>query len=449
MRLALVLAIAACGSSHATGGDGGTGSDGSQAVDALPDAPHVRGTVTVHVVDTTGAPRSGKHAVFIDTDATTTDVVTDAAGMAQASVFPGASVTVVHVIVLSPPPNITTLTTVTAIEPGDVITLDVDAFLGHTTPLDTASAGTFTVSYPSYAGASSYTIYDPCGATAVTGTSKQLALQKGCAAATMDLLVVANNGGGAQLAWTQKAGVAFSSGGSTTITDTWHALGQVTAMYTNPTSGVGNIELDRYTPTMRGARAFQSADTAGATTSLAVTAPLPAHAAMQAILNPCASTDTGCSNAARQIVTQVVDGTASTYSLDVGAQLLPWLGYPVFAPATTTLSIPITGTQPIDLFAVDMLYVRNNTDPYRWRIFGPAPLPTVQFPTLPASATDATIRTTDKMSDTHAYACESDAIAGYRAAVADIYGALDTCISSPDPATKPFGGTLNRFSQSN
>jgi hypothetical protein len=432
------------------GGDGGPGGgDGMGSADAMPDAPAVRGAVTVHVVDKSGAPLSGKPVIFIDTDATTTSLTTDAAGMAEASVFPGASVTVVHVIVLSPPPNITTLTTLTAIEPGDDITLDTDAFLGHTTPLDTTSAGTFSVSYPAYSGASSYAIYDPCGVTAASGTSKQLALQQGCASATMDVLVIASNNAGAQLAWTQEAGVAFTSGGSTTITDTWHALGQVTAMYTNPTSGVANIELDRYAPTMRGARAFKSADTAGVTTSLAVTTPLPAHAAMQAVLNPCASTDTGCSNAARQIITQVVDGTASTYSLDVGAQLLPWLGYPVFAPATTTLSIPIMGTQPIDLFAVDMLYVRNNTDPYRWRIFSPAPLPTLQFPTLPASATDATIKTTDKMSDTHAYACESDAIAGYRAAVTDIYAALDTCISSPDPATKPFGGTLNRFSQSN
>jgi hypothetical protein len=53
------------------------------------------------------------------------------------------------------------------------------------------------------------------------------------------------------------------------------------------------------------------------------------------------------------------------------------------------------------------------------------------------------------MSATHAFACNSDAFADYRAAVADVYAALGTCASSPDPATKPFGGSHNRLSQSN
>jgi hypothetical protein len=441
-RIALAL-LAACGSHSAASDAAGC------PCDAPGDAPPPPGLVTVQVVDHKGAPLAGEPVVFIDADTTTTAKTTDATGAATQLVSAGASVTVVHVIIEPTPPNITTLTTVTQLVPGDSITLDADAFLTHSTPLDTTPAGTFTVSYPGYAGAASYSIYDPCGVTASSTTTKLLALAAGCATSPMNLVVVATSSGGTALAWTQKAGVTFASGGSTTITDSWHALGQITASYTNPTAGVANIELDRYTPTMRGARAFQSADTNGATTAIAISAPLATGAVMQAILDPCRSGDPLCNNATRQIVSQAVDGTQTTYALDVSAQLLPWLGNPVFAPATTTLSIAITGSQPVDVFAVDMLYVRNNTDPYLWRLFAPAPLPSLQFPTLPAGVTDATIKPTDKMSTTHAYACESDAIAGYRAAIADPYGALDTCISSPDPTTKPFGGTLNRFSQSN
>src|SRR5689334_18804528 len=65
--------------------------------DGAPDAdPNVRGTVTVHLVDRNDAALPGMHVVFIDTDMTVTDVVSDASGNASASVFPGANATAIR-----------------------------------------------------------------------------------------------------------------------------------------------------------------------------------------------------------------------------------------------------------------------------------------------------------------------------------------------------------------
>jgi hypothetical protein len=83
--LAICL-VAACGDDNGATGDAGSDAD----IDA---DPNVRGPVTVTVVDKNDRPLAGLHVVFIDTDATVTDLVTDAAGSAMASVYPGASVT--------------------------------------------------------------------------------------------------------------------------------------------------------------------------------------------------------------------------------------------------------------------------------------------------------------------------------------------------------------------
>src|SRR5262249_45094184 len=114
----------------------------------------------------------------------------------------------------------------------------------------------------------------------------------------------------------------------------------------------------------------------------------------------------------------------------------------------SSLGITVTGSGSVDLFAADLVYVRNNTEIHVWRVFGPTP-GDVHFPTLPLTTNDPTIRGTDKMSATHAFACESDALADYRAAIPDVYAALGTCASSPDPTTRPFSGSHNRLSQSN
>ncbi len=463
--LALVAALAACGSSHGTGGgdaNGGGGDGKGSGFDGDIDLP-TRGNVTAHLVDKTGAAQAGVHVVFIDTDSTVTEMLTDGSGDAVASVFAGASVTALHVTAAS----VNCLTTVTEVAPGDLITLDVDAFEKLVVPLDTTSAGTFTVAFPAYSGANHYVIYSPCGSTSTTKTSgNALAFEAGCVAATMDLVVVAENSSNAALAWVDQSGVAFTSGGSTTITNSWATLPTITATYSNATTAVQNVQLARLAPDTRGAifpqpPAILDADVTGASTMLAVAAPASAAATMQTLTWPCPNSDATCgsagcaalckgANSASQTITQVVDGTQTTYALDVGSQLLPWLGYPFWMKTNpTVLPVTVTGSGAIDLFEADMQYVRNNTSVYIWRVFAPV-AGDVHFPQLPADVPGSpTPTSSDTMSVTHAYACESDAIAGYRGAVANVYDALGTCQALTDPTTKRFGGTLDRFSQSN
>lgn len=113
----MIALVAACGNGPSTATDAGDGGGGGD--DAMIDAdPNVRGTVTVRIVDKNGAALTGMYVVFIDTDATVSERMTDVAGMAQADVYPNATVTAVRARGMS-----YALATVTALNPGDVITL--------------------------------------------------------------------------------------------------------------------------------------------------------------------------------------------------------------------------------------------------------------------------------------------------------------------------------------
>ncbi len=461
-RLAIVcVVLAACGSHSgtkpdgSTTGDGSSGGDGSgSASDAAIDVPNVRGTVMVEVTNATTMAAScapGLHVVFIDTDGTTTDLQTDAMGHAQGDVFPGASVTVV----CSRTTGSFTVVTIQDIEPGDDLVLNAAAFLTGTQTADATSAGSFHVAYSAYTGAAGYTIYHPCGNMTVAGTAGTLAMEMGCVEPTMDLVVVALGNTGTPAAFTSASGVAFTSGGSYTISDTWHPLAPVTATYSNAPAFCAdtndpnypcNAELDRYTPDLRGLRDANAMDIAAAPVSFPVTAPVPAHAAMQTIFSTAA--------AVKQISTKIVDGTQTTYALDLTATELPWLclgvtvDCPVWnKPDPQMIGVPVTGNQPIDIFEVDATYVRGQTI-YVWRAFGPT-LGDFMFPTLPASVPAVKPQPNDTKSATHAYACESDAIAGYRPARQNVFDSLETCKASPSPTAKRLPGTFNRLSSVN
>src|SRR5688572_4469722 len=104
--------------------------------------PNVRGTVTVRIVDKNTTPIAGMYVVFIDTDATVTPLMTDAAGTVQLDVYPNASVTAVRARGMT-----YSVTTVQALVPGDVVTLitaagtvpvSEDAFAQRSVPVASA-----------------------------------------------------------------------------------------------------------------------------------------------------------------------------------------------------------------------------------------------------------------------------------------------------------------------
>jgi hypothetical protein len=472
----LVL-LAACGGHHAATSDGPNSADGpgdgpthdGPTTDATPDgspdasidAPFVRGTVHVQVTNASSTAASCEvtqlHVVFDDVDGTITDIVADTGGNAHADVFPGASVTAV----CERTSGTFSMVTVQDIEPGDAIVLDAARFLTGTQPADTTAAGTYKISYPAYSSAAGYTIYYPCGSVGAGKTQTtniSLAMQAGCVLSTMDLVVVASSNTGAQLAWTHVSNVTFTNNGSTTITDTWHPLVSVAASYANPPAFCADtanpdypcdVQLSRYVPDMRGFRPVMPQMTSIAGSTAMITTPA-APGAATAVLQ----TRLENNGPASQVFTDVVDGTAGTYSIDFGAKTLPWMCQglpqcPSFSGTNATLTIPVNGTGSYDLFETDVTYSRGPafTTIYVWRIFGPT-AGDVTFPLLPASV--ATVRpiNTDRQSVTHSRICESDALAGWRAARQNPFDSLATCLQSADPTAPRYGGLHNRVSAS-
>ena len=311
----------------------------------------------------------------------------------------------------------------------------------------------FTITFAGYAGAERYEVHTPCGTLDVgASTSPTIVLRAGCAASTIDLEVHAKTNAGALLAWTQSAGVTFVPSGSTVIADPWQAPSALMLSYTNTTSRVTDVDVERFSPYVRGvAVAAGSTAPASGTATLVLSTSKPARAAIRTTFHcpsgaspDCTSTSTG---GARQFVTEVADGAAATYALDVGASLLPWLRV-LYVPLATTLEIETFGTGTYDLVESNLRYTRGQTI-YTWRTFSPL-AQDLAYPTLPATAPgDPTIRPNDPQSGYQVFLCESDAIDGYRDAIENPYLALSACEASAAPGILPSPGAQNRVSQWN
>jgi hypothetical protein len=274
----------------------------------------------------------------------------------------------------------------------------------------------------------------------------------------MNVVVIAATSTGAPLAYLEQPGVTYTPGGSTTIAGPWQALASIAATYSNPTGRVTRADLYRFTPHLRGRNVTGTNNGSG---TIQLSSPATATAAMQTIFTCDSATSSECvSNAlgtAYQTHTELVDGTQTTYAHDIGAHLLPWLST-TYTPSTTTLNVTVTGTGAIDIFQADLRYFRAVSVPacsnqyiYTWRVFGPQPA-SITFPALPSALPgDPTVRSTDVQSAYHAFVGESDAIAGYRDAIANPYEALARCeaLGPSLPPTKPLWGTRSRLSRSN
>lgn len=455
MRYALLLALVGCGSKPADDAD----ADGG---------PDSRGTVTVHLVDKLGAPIPDMRVLFVDTDATLTDVMTDASGTAQATVNENATVTAMRV---SDSGCAYSLTTLTALVPGDDMTLISapstssnadDAFTQRVIPIDATAAGDFTVSYPSLGGAGNYRVYTPCGPTDVgTLTSPTLPFSQGCVASPMQIVVLATTNTGTPLKYIEATNVAFTAGGNVTINDTWHDLVPVTATYSNTTSLVTRVEVERFGAYVRGLPMTAGTGTAaGNTAMVAMTTATPSEATFKTRLLCPAGSSADCTSSmtgvGQQTCTHTVNGTQTAYAFDVQSNALPWV-FGDYNPTTRTLEVSTTSTAVVDIYEANLRYYRKGAPQecnlqwiYTWRVFGPIP-EAITFPTLPGTLPgDPNVRPTDTQSAYQLYIGESDAIDGYRDAIKNVYEALAVCESSPTLLSKLFKrGTLNRISQWN
>lgn len=347
--------------------------------------------------------------------------------------------------------------TVTATPSATTFNVDIGGGLTSSTGGIAYKALPLTVTFPSYGGASSYEIHTPCGPVDVgTATTFELVLRDGCATSPMDVVVFAKTSSTVEAAYAQQTNVTFTPGATVTITDTWHPVTSISATYSNVTSRVTEVAVDRFSPYVRGtAQSTDSDTTTGGDVALSLSAATPAIAWMKSLLScpsgsgpDCISSGTGV---AQQVISERVDGAQASYALDVGANLLPWVSA-VYQPTTTTTEITVTGTGTYDLFETNLRYFRmvDTTQViYTWRVFGPV-AETITFPTLPSTVPgDPTLRPTDTQSAYQVYLCESDALAGYRDAVKNPYHSLATCATPSAPAQRPAGGTKNRLSSWN
>jgi hypothetical protein len=327
-----------------------------------------------------------------------------------------------------------------------------------TTPGNAAKGYRFTTGFSSYTGAQSYVVYTSCGGVDVgTTLTPTLVLPAGCMASPMTLAVVAKGAGNTSLAYAKNLDITVTANGSAPITDTWHAMDTVTASFSNSTNRVTRFDIERYEPTLR----IPLLGTGGALTGGAMTVYPQSISSPTAFMKSrlqcpngasvdCISNSTGT---ATQVVTERVDGTASTYALDIGANLLPWVSAE-YKPQTTSIDVTVTGTGTLDLFEANLRYTGATTTArngyiYNWRVFGPL-AQSVTFPALPDDLPgDPTVRTTDVQSQYQVWLCETDAVSGYRNAIKNPYETLALCEANPNTTTKPLTATKSRVSRWN
>jgi hypothetical protein len=406
----------------------------------LPDAPPApdagidavtRGTVRVTALDPsgTGAPAVGANVVFLDPDGTLVKrVATDTSGKAQADVLPGGNVTSIVLVNTQ-----YVLMTVLGVKPGD------DLVLGNKST-DSSVAGTFTVTYPAFNGATSYIVASPCNATSfpapATGgppAPAQLTIFNSCKLDKMEIVVVPQGGNG-PLTSISKTAVPFAPGGSTTITGNYQGLRNFTASYTNTNPIITGLDMTRAIPDAFGFEDFQSMASPKPTVALSVTGP---QGSGGQILSQVA-TATGSA----QFVRQTIAGTAATYGLDVGATLLPWLASPTYDAASGTLRVPTdttgTSTAKPDLFRLVASYRRtdanNVTTTFSWVLFGPDATDIV-LPTLPAELGSISPTATDTVTVTSAMMFDADSVTSYDQIRSDVNQAFNLYTSARPSAT--------------
>jgi hypothetical protein len=195
------------------------------------------------------------------------------------------------------------------------------------------------------------------------------------------------------------------------------ACGQVTldATYTDVDTSIATLQLTRttdtdlqYTP-MIGAAPSMQASVAGAGA---------AHAYVD--------TEFDAAGGQRQWVREWVDGCATSYQLDVGAELVPWVGAPTLDVKHRVLSVPVNGTGAADLVVAQTTLQRGNVY-IDWEIVSPTG-GGIEFPALPPGLERYLPRDGDTQGGTAAWVIAADGIGGYAGAhqrADELLGAAD------------------------
>lgn len=374
--------------------------DAAKQIDGAPDAPaHGPAQVTVYDPSNPAVPVVGVPVVFIEADGTVVGrPVTDTAGIATSSVHANATATAVI-----PQNGETTMMTVTGVQPGDHI------ILGNSFSTSSGSAA-FTVTYPAYSGATGYYVVGPCGYYGTTALSYAMTVYDYCKQSTMDIVIIAYNSSG-PIAYLEKPNVAYVAGGSASVSGTYLLPGTFNASYTNIDASLNttnSFDYTRYTPAVDGFGTGNTGTPANGMLNLSGQAFNTQSSSVQTRITK--GNNVG-------FVVQGMAGNATSYSMDVGATLLPFVGpvTPDFANHKLAVTVDTTGTSndPVDLSYLLFSYNRPNgsagTLQFRWYVLGNQ-AGDVTLPQLPIEVGDVMPQPTDNYTNVFVVLLESSAL---------------------------------------
>lgn len=333
------------------GGDVGTGSDA--ASDAVPlDVV----TVTVNSRTDLGVVIPNAPVVFIDPDQTVTYAHTDGTGTAQASVHPGASVTVIYA------PDTVEYMTVLDVQPGDHLVFGGGGFV---------NIAPMTVTFTAYSDPSAtYLFQCACGPKVVTPGTTTLTYSD-CLAPTVntDAYVVASVGG-TVVATASLHDIDLSL--PIVLPEVWAPAATLQVSYTGAPGRITSTFLDA----PQGFLLQTSLDTSPYEATLKV----PVDGVKQFV-----RTNFEIGSAPESIWEKLAPG-ATTYHLDFSSHVLPAISGVTYDRASRTVSTQSTPVLPNSLVVYAVTW-GDSTNPYTWEILTHTLAPAT-FPTLPPDLED-------------------------------------------------------------
>ena len=388
------LGAAACGSIAADPDATPPDSTPIQA-DANPRGPV---QVTVLTMDRDERPYEGATVVFVEADGTVVARKTsDAAGHASADMLPGASVTVAWLRA-----DGARLVTLLDVDPGDEIL--VGGRKGRDFGTMTATTQVTIAPQP---GAMYHYVYTSCGTLYYADANQPQNIQwyAGCQGDNRDYLAVAidpnSNAVRSSVVMNQQPSATVSIPGS------WQYAPTFRGSYTNIPSTVGSLNLERRLRS-NGWDAYYSSGYAQVTgAAAAIEIPYTPNALddmrLTTQIYPVPPGQGGIYYQNQMI--RAVRQPGSSYGVDLGSLLLPWVGQPTLDVNTRMITWPQQGTGGTpDAGVIDMYYYRMVPPPgggnpvyqyYSWRVIAPGLTSPLTLPQLPAEVGDIGPKTGD------------------------------------------------------
>ncbi len=369
--LLLVPVVGACGTAKDTTADAF-----QMPVDAAPPVDAAtHGMITATTLDylTNNAPVAGVPVIIYAPDGTVaSEMVSDANGTITGEVDVGGSVTAYYTSA-----SRNSALTIVDVHPGDNLVFGISE-------RNTASEGTFNVTFPPTAGATGYTVYGPCNSVSgAANTAVAIQFRKNCKPDQFDVFVVAQNASG-PFSSAEALGVMRASS-SVTLANIWTPLDNFNVGYQNFAANIPSIDFQRYAGfPSNGASSGTTVTTATGHTGSAQSS---VRAGKYAYVTSQFSRPSGDPKlSVGQYITQRIDGKASSYALDIDAHRLPWIQGLTYDMATQTVAATLEHPSTISEVLVGLEFSRpvgGVTVQYEYIVMAPK-LDKIKFPVLPA-----------------------------------------------------------------